>query len=340
MVVSRRKNIKWVEIDMADMELNKLISQFAHSNKAEGKSPKTISWYSEMLQGFNSFLQSRDFLGILSEFNIENVREFVVHEQERGLSPFTVQGKVRALKAFSSWLHREGYTNDNLLGHLKLPKVPNNLIEPLSNAEIESLLSYYNPLTTIGCRDISILIVMLDTGVRLSELSSLHFEDAHIDEGYLKVMGKGSKERIVPFGALTQKMLWRYIIHFRTEPLLKTNNNLLLTLEGDPLKPNAIKLLLKRWGKKAGVPRLHAHLCRHTFATNFLVNNCGDVFRLQQILGHTSLGMVNRYVHFASAQALMTGKTQSPIDQMGIKSLRGHKIDRALRKTDSNRAKG
>ncbi len=322
---------------MAVMELDNLITQFAHSNRAEGKSPKTILWYSEMLQGFNSFLKSGGFGGILSEFSIEHVREFVVHEQERGLSPFTVQGKVRALKAFSSWLHREGYISDNLLSHLKLPKVPNNLIKPLSNAEIESLLSYYNPLTTIGCRDISILIVMMDTGVRLSELSGLRFEDTHIDEGYLKVMGTGSKERIVPFGALTQKMLWRYIIHFRPEPLLKTNGNLFLTLEGDPLKPNAIKLLLKRWGKKAGVPRLHAHLCRHTFATNFLVNNCGDVFRLQQILGHTNLGMVNRYVHFASAQALISGKTQSPMDQMGIKSLRGHKIDRMLRKTDSNR---
>ena len=218
-----------------------------------------------------------------------------------------------------------------------MPKVPQNLIEPLSNAEIESLVNYYNPLTAIGCRDISILIVMLDTGVRLSELSGLRFEDTHIDEGYLKVMGKGSKERIVPMGAMTQKMLWRYTIHFRPEPLLKANGNLFLTLDGDPLKPNAIKLLLKRWGKKTGVPRLHAHLCRHTFATNFLVNNCGDVFRLQQILGHTSLGMVNRYVHFASTQALISGKTQSPIDQMGIKSLRRHKIDQVLRKTESNR---
>jgi site-specific recombinase XerD len=285
-------------------------------------------------------VKSRGFQGILSEFVIETVREFVVHEQERGMSPFTVQGKVRSLKAFSSWLYREGYTSDNLLTHLKLPKVPSNLIEPLSNAEIESLVGYYNPLTTIGCRDVSILIVMLDTGVRLSELSGLRFEDAHIDEGYLKVMGKGSKERVVPFGALTQKMLWRYIIHFRPEPPLKANDNLFLTLEGDPLKPNAIKLLLKRWGKKVGVPRLHAHLCRHTFATNFLINNCGDVFRLQQILGHTNLGMVNRYVHFASAQALISGKTQSPIDQMGIKSLRRHKIDQALRKTESNRVKG
>ena len=320
---------------MADIELSKLITQYAHSNKAEGKSPKTILWYSEMLQGFNLFMESNGLNSILSELNIETVREFVVHEQERGLSPFSVQGKARALKAFSSWLQREGYSNDNLLINLKLPKVPVNLIEPLTNAEIELLVGHYNPLTTIGSRDIAILILLLDAGIRLSELSSLSLENAHIDEGYLKVLGKGNKERIVPLGAISQKLLWRYTIHFRPEPLSDATDNLFLTLEGDPLTPNAIKLLLKRWGKKAGVPRLHAHLCRHTFATNFLVNTCGDVFRLQQILGHTNLAMTNRYVHFASSQALMTGKTQSPIDKMGIKSLRGRKIDQVLRKTES-----
>ena len=76
---------------------------------------------------------------------------------------------------------------------------------------------------------------------------------------------------------------------------------------------------------------LHPHLRRHTFATNYLIYKCGDVFRLQQILGHTSLEMVRRYVHYASTQALMNGNTVSPIDQMGIRKLRGYKIDRMLK---------
>jgi integrase/recombinase XerC/integrase/recombinase XerD len=101
-------------------------------------------------------------------------------------------------------------------------------------------------------------------------------------------MGKGAKERVVPIGGLAQKMLWRYIIHFRPEDSIEADNYVFLTLDGKPLCPNAVKLLLKRWGKKAGVERLHAHLCRHTYATNFLNYNCGDVFRLQQILWHTT----------------------------------------------------
>jgi integrase/recombinase XerC/integrase/recombinase XerD len=339
MVGFRRRNLKWVDIDMANVKLDKLILHFAQSNKAEGKSPKTISWYAEMLNDFTKFLESSGYRRVLSDFDVDRVRDFVVHEQERGMSPYTVQGKVRALKAFSSWLFRERYMNDNLLTDFKLPKVPTILIEPLTTSEIDQLVNYQNPLTAIGCRDIAILILMLDSGVRLSELCGLHFEDAHVEEGYLKVMGKGSKERIVPVGALAQKVLWRYIIHFRREPLVRADNCLFLTLDGKPLKPNAVKLLINRWGKKAGVPRLHAHLCRHTFATNFLIYKCGDIFRLQQILGHTSLEMVRRYVHYASTQALINGKILSPVDQMGIKKLRGYKIDQILSKNGCDHRK-
>lgn len=233
MVGLRRKNIRWSQFNMADMELYKLIVQYAHSNKAEGQSPKTIDWYSEMLEGFNRFLKSRGLPELLSNFNIELVREFVVYEQERGMSPATVQCKVRALKAFSTWLNGEGYFDINFMSRLKLPKAPVKFIEPLTNVEIDRLVVYYNPLTAIGCRDIALLILLLDTGLRLNELSILPLQDAHIDEGYLKVMGKGSKERTVPVGALCQKMLWRYTVHFRPQPIVKANDNLFLTLEGD-----------------------------------------------------------------------------------------------------------
>lgn len=315
---------------MANLDLGKLISHFAQSNKAEGKSPKTVSWYTEMLSDFARFQREVGATGILSEFNLPNVRDFIVHEQDRPVSPYTVQGKARALKAFSSWLYAEGYTTDNLLAGLKLPKVPIKMIEPLTAAEIEQLISVQNPLTAIGSRNTAILITLLDTGLRCSELSDLGLDDAHIQDGYLKVNGKGNKERLVPIGALGQKVLWRYVFHFRPEPISEGHNYLLLTLDGSHLQSNAIKLLLRRWGRKAGVPRLHAHLCRHTYATTFLIHNCGDVFRLKQILGHNSLEMVNRYVHYASAQSMIRGGVSSPVDRLGIKKLRKYKIDRIL----------
>lgn len=336
MVNGERRILRWSDIKMADLDLTKLVSHFAQSNKAEGKSPKTVSWYTEMLFDFVKFLRSSGREVILAELHSLSVREFIVHEQARAVSPYTVQGKVRALKAFSSWLMAEGYTSENVLSNIKLPKVPLKIVEPLTPAEIDLLISVQNPLTALGCRNIAILITLLDTGIRLSELSGLRFEDAHVEEGYLRIMGKGSKERLVPIGALAQKMLWRYVFHFRPQPATEQDNHLFLTLDGRRLSSNAIKLIFERWGKRAGVSRLHAHLCRHTYATNFLIHKCGDVFRLKLILGHSTLDMVNRYVHFASAQDMIQSRVSSPVDYLGIKKLKGYKIDRLIKGRNNN----
>jgi len=305
--------------------------------KAEGKSPATIRWYSEMIRSFVSFLLAVDREPILGEFTLENARDFIINEQERQVSPYTVQARARALKGFNSWLFGEGYQVKNVLALLKIPKAPIKLIEPLTTEEIDLLLSVQNPLTAIGSRNLAILITLLGTGIRESELSNLRDDDSHIEEGYIKVMGKGSKERVIPLGAVVQKILWRYIFHFRPEPESEMDNYLFLTMDGKKLRSNAIKLLLSRWGKRAEVPRLHAHLCRHTFATNFLIHNCGDVFRLQQILGHTTLEMVKRYVHYASIESMIQGQVSSPLDRMGIKKLRGYKIDQILKNFNGNK---
>ena len=200
---------------MKGLDLTNLINHFAQSNKAEGKSPKTVSWYSEMLLDFVNYLKRVENGTALAKFNVNNVREFIVHEQGRGMSSFTVQAKVRALKAFSSWLFKEGYIPDNTLTSIKLPRAPKKIVDTLSSKEIGALIDAQNPLTFLGSRNIAILVTLLDTGLRCSELSNLLLEDTHIEEGYFKVIGKGSKERLVPVGALSKKVLWRYVLHFR-----------------------------------------------------------------------------------------------------------------------------
>jgi len=332
MLKVRRHNLTWADLEMAQLDLTKLITHYAQSNKADNKSAKTVTWYSEMLGDYVKFIRSTRRESILAELNAETVREFILHEQSRNLSPFTIQGKVRALKAFSSWLWNEGYTSDNVLTRIKLPKAPHRIIEPLKNSEIDALLKVQNPLTALGSRNIAILMTFLDTASRLSELCNLRFDDVHIEEGYLKVMGKGNKERIVPIGASTQKVLWRYVIHFRPEPLGELDNYLFLTADGKHLQPNAVKLLLRRWGRNAGVPRLHAHLLRHTCATNFLLHRCGDIYRLKQILGHNTLQMVDKYVHYASAEDAIRHHPSSPVDRMSIKGLRSYNLDHMLKK--------
>ena len=337
MVKTKRLNLRWSEMNKLELDLGKLILHFAQCNKAEAKSPKTVSWYSEMLTEFTKFFPGAGREVVLAEFSVTTVREFIIAQQDKGLSPYTVQGRVRALKAFSSWLFREGYIEENILTRLKLPKAPVKMTEPLISPEIDNLVGSKNQLTALRSRDVALLITYLDTGLRLSELANLQLDDAHIEEGYLKVVGKGNKERVVPIGGSSQKIIYRYLFHFRPEPCSPADNYLFLTLDGKHLTPNAIRLILTRWGKKAGVPRLHAHLCRHTYATSFLNQRCGDVFRLQQILGHTSLEMVRRYVHYSSAQDMMQGRVSSPVDHLGIKKLKSCKIDQALNSSKTHK---
>ena len=204
---------------MASMELNRLLLHFCQCKRSEGKSGKTISWYQERLSGFIKYLNISDINPVLANLNLENARDFIVYEQTRGVSPFTVQGSTRALKVFSTWLYSEQYTEENELANLKMPKAPTRMIEPLTSEEIEKLVSTQNPLTALGSRNVAILMTLLGTGIRESELTNLDFEDAHIEQGYLKVLGKGSKERVVPVGGLGQKLLWRYVFHFRPDPM-------------------------------------------------------------------------------------------------------------------------
>ncbi len=327
----RKRNQRWQDLDRANIPLSKLISLYATFNQAEAKSPKTISWYTDTLLTFDKFLINSGRSTSLGDISIGEAREFILYLQQKQrwdgnngnhgkddrLSAFTVQGFVRSLKAFYSWLYQEGYTEENELAYLKLPKVPHKLVQILNEEEIRRIMSCFNPMTTIGARNMAIIMIFLDTGIRCSELISLKLSDVHIQESYIKVFGKGGKERVVPIGSGVQKAIQRYVFHFRPEQIDPDIEEVFLNLDGSPLTNNAIKMLFSRLAKKLGIKRLHVHLFRHTFATNYLING-GDVFSLQQILGHSTLEMVRNYVSMASAQVRVQHRKYSPVDTMGM----------------------
>jgi len=318
-------------LEKGNISLERLARHFEAFNRSEGKSPRTVEWYSRVIAYFGAYLEEHGQSTELADIDILLVREFILYLQRKtkwsnhpympspngNLAAVSIQNYVRGLRAFFNWLHREGYTEEHLLADLKPPRVPNKLVEVLTEHEIRRILACLDPNTASGCRDTAIVITFLDTGLRLSELANVKLVDSHIDQGYFRIMGKGSKERIVPIGGVAEKALQRYVYHFRPEPLHPHEDTLFLTLEGSPLSENAVRLIFSRLAQKSGVKRLHVHLCRHTFATNYLVNG-GDVFSLQQILGHTTLEMVRRYVTLASAQVRVQHRKFSPIDRMNL----------------------
>ena len=313
----------------ASPTIDKLIAHFEMSNLADGKSPKTIIWYRDILKLFLRYLKENMNSNSIGEFNIENARNYVLYlrsrnkfgrytntrKQQSGLSPQTVRGHIRGLKAFSSWLHREQYTTENRLINLKIPRVPVKLVEPLTDQEINRIISGINQDSPTGSRNHAIFVTALDNGLRASEIAGIRIEQLDLKGGYAKVTGKGSKERIVPVGDFVRMTLWNYLDRIRPEPATADCDKLFLSPSGIPISANTIKLVFSRLSKSSGVERLHAHLCRHTFAINYLLNG-GDIFSLKEILGHTTLDMVNHYLHFTRSQLTAQHHKYSPMDKL------------------------
>ena len=160
-------------------------------------------------------------------------------------------------------------------------------------------------------------MMLLDAGLRIGEIVRLKMDDLHLDDSFIKVLGKGKKERFVPIGSNSQRVLQRYLFHFRPKQNDSQNEYVFLSTGRNPLTENSLKLMFARLAQRSGVKRLHAHLCRHTFATKFLING-GDVFSLQQILGHSTLEMVRHYVNLASSHVTLQHRRFSPLDRLNL----------------------
>jgi len=310
------------------MVFEEFINRYRLSNRAEGKSEKTIQWYDDILKSFYVHLKNTGNNNGISCLNMENAREYILYlrnkprfeghpfipTQNATLSPQTLRCHTRGLKAFSTWLFLNDYTSENRLKNLRLPKAPKILVEPLTEKDIKKITSFIDQNRPTGVRNYTIFVTALDNGLRASEIAGITLGNFNSKDGYMKVMGKGAKERIVPVGEFVKMRLWHYIDKVRPESVGPEHDRLFLSREGKPITANTIKLIFTRLAKGSGVKRLHAHLCRHTFAINYLLNG-GDIFSLKEILGHTTLDMVNHYLHFTGSQITAQHHKYSPMDK-------------------------
>jgi len=321
-----------IAVEQEAKSLSEFIDYYEICNRAEDKSPKTVAWYSANLRSFHNYLKSRHLPDTLDNIDIKVLRQYVLYllkknkyhghpitpEKPETLSAATVHGHVRTLRAFFSWLVAEGLIETSPARDLKPPKVCRKVVSTLSDQEIKAILAVLALVNSSNIRNQTIFMLLLDTGLRMGELINLKMDDVHMNDGLLKVMGKGKKERIVPMGSNAQRALQRYLFRYRPRPFHSGIDNVFLSVLGKPLTENSIKLIFSRLAKKSGVARLHAHLCRHTFATRFLING-GDVFTLQQILGHSTLEMVRHYVSIAANHVAIQHQKFSPLDRLNLR---------------------
>ena len=284
---------------MGDMTLETATQGFLLHCAAEGKSPATLAWYASILGTFGQWAGESTMLGDVA---VEMVRQYLAwlreprllhpdHRQERRPKANTIRGHWATLSAFFGWCAAEGLTADNPMERVRAPKGTLSVIDTLSQAEVNRILD-----ACLSKRDEALVRFLLDSLCRIQEAATLPLANLDLERGRAKVNGKGARERFVYFGKACRKALWLYVSVERPEPLPGTANDLVfLTHAGRPFADKSLTKHLQRLGKRAGVPRLHAHLLRHTGAIERLRNG-QDVFTLQRLLGHSTLEMCHRYL--------------------------------------------
>ncbi len=291
----------WAPDSRGHLTLGRAVELFLAAKAAEGASPRTIEWYRMITVRLVRALGPDRWVDGLDPAEL---RAWLI-ELRTTLAPVSVAGYVRTLRVLGNWLAAEALAEAGALRGLRRPRVPHKVIEPVADDLLRRLLS------VCSVRDRAIVLLMLDTGLRVSEVASIRLGDLRPD-GTLKVRGKGSRERMVPVGLTARQAIVRYLgLRGPGQP----DEALLLGRRGE-IKSRGLQHMLRRMKARVGVTgRLSPHSLRHTFARSYLVNG-GDVFSLQRILGHTTLDMVKRYVAFADADLAARHRTASPADHL------------------------
>jgi integrase/recombinase XerD len=238
------------------------------------------------------------------------------------------------LSALWEWAKEEGYVKENLLRSIKRPAVIPKVISEFSKEEIQALLKACDnshswktkPVISntrpTALRDRVIILLLLDTGLRANELCTLIFGNIDFAKNKIKVIGKGrgreGKERIVVMGRRTSQLLWNFLLP-RIETI-KPDDLVFLVGHpdsGNPMTIDVLRKLVYRVGVRAGVRNVHPHRFRHTFAVNFLRFG-GNLFALQELLGHTTLTMVRRYARLAEVDIEAAHRIAGPVDHLRL----------------------
>jgi len=323
------------------IDLEHLVEGYRLCARSEGKSASTIALVEAAVRYLGDFLKDSGMPTDVKEIGIEQLRRFNLHLQDRQrfakhpftkpqgghLSGHTINGYMRALRAFWSWLEAEGFIERNPFSVLKIAKVPRRVIPTFSAEQLASLIEAIDGSTPEGYRNYAIVLLLADSMLRVSELTRLKLDDVNLERRVLKVWGKGAKERLVPFGVRVQRALWRYVNFQRPEPAGPRIKEFFLTQSGQPLKKRRVEAIIKAYGEKAGIQgvRCSPHTLRHTAAVMW-IRNGGDVFSLQQILGHSTLDIVRIYVNLAQSDIETAHRIHSPADNLELKAPRVQRV--------------
>jgi len=294
--------------------MNQLVEDFLqHLRHERGQAEHTQRTYSALLNKFVAWA-GKQGLTDWKAVELRHLMAFLQHERERALanqpkesarrlSSESLYLEIAALRAFYRFAENEKLLPANIAEHLSLPRRWKRLPKALTSQEIDKLLAPETPETPQSLCDQAVLELAYASGLRLAELRNVRLEQLHLDAGFVNVIGKGNKERVVPLGRKAVAALERYLSVGR--PRLVTPRspaNVFLTRRGTPFAPVTLWLRIKQRVQRAGVGRnVTPHMLRHSFATH-LLDHGADLRVIQELLGHASIGTTEVYTHVAATR--------------------------------------
>lgn len=280
--------------------MNLTIEDFIHYLVVErGLAPNTIESYKRDLVKYAEYLKKVETVSSFEEVTREHIIAFMRYMMENGKSSKTIARHVASIRSFHQFLLREHIVDKDPSVHIETPQVERTLPKVLSPDEVEALLTAPDESTPFGKREKAMLELLYATGIRVTELMNLNVEDVHMTMGFVRCIGKGDKERIVPMGKMASGALQKYIEESRPK-LLKRNQKeeaLFLNHHGRRLTRQGFWKILKKLALSAQIEKeLTPHTLRHSFATHLLENGA-DLRAVQEMLGHADISTTQIYTH-------------------------------------------
>ena len=278
--------------------MNRLAEDFRNYLRIErGMSPNTVASYVRDVEGL-----LKAYEGYLpADIGTAEIEHFLSDRIEKGLSKRSQARLLSSLRSFFNWCIEEGDLKDNPCDRIDAPKLGKHLPAVLSVEEVDAILESVDLKAPTGLRDRAILEVLYGCGLRVSECTGLLLSHVHLDEGYVDVVGKGNKQRIIPLGEMAAEAIRNYL-PARPEPSARACEDILfLNRSGRPLSRVSVFNLVKERAMAAGIHKeISPHTFRHSFATH-LIEGGADLRIVQEMLGHESILTTEIYTHIDSS---------------------------------------
>ncbi len=259
-----------------------------------GLSVRTTKAYRRDLAQLLQFL-AQDEVKQLEQVTQHHIRALIAHRHRQGLGGKSLQRLLSAIRSFYRWMLREGIASHNPAVPVRAPKSPRHLPAALDADSINLLLDI--PCDTpLAVRDKAIMELFYSSGLRLSELATLRWDQIDLASGMLTVVGKGNRGRMVPVGTVASQALleWRKL---RGQFAAFEEPHIFVSRQGNPLSTRSIQARIRHWAKHQGIPQsVYPHLLRHSFASH-LLESSGNLRAVQELLGHADISTTQVYTH-------------------------------------------